>query len=202
MRHAVSNELYAYWDAIRRGRSAPERSDIEPSGIRAILADTFVLDLDNDGGFPFRIAGSRASALFLTELRGWFFLRLWREAGRESAASIVRRVGREARPCVIEAEARPAGLDALRIEVALLPLRHHGSTEARLLGSIAVHAAPHWLGLIGAGPARLIATHAFRPGGQVESPKPAAIPLAGFVALEEPRARRRWIGSARSGRTG
>ena len=79
MQLAVSRELYAYWDTLRAGRSAPERNDIDPGAIRGILADTFVLDFDPKRGFPFRIAGSRANALFLRELRGFPFLQLWRE---------------------------------------------------------------------------------------------------------------------------
>ena len=82
MKLAISRELYAYWDALRAGRSAPERNDIEPGAIRGVLADTFVLDFDAQSGFPFRIAGSRANALFGTELRGLSFLELWREADR------------------------------------------------------------------------------------------------------------------------
>ena len=87
MRLATSMELYAYWNALRAGRSAPERNDIEPGAIRGILADTFVLDFDKENGFPFRIAGSRANALFLTELRGLSFLLLWREADRQKIKS-------------------------------------------------------------------------------------------------------------------
>ena len=34
-------------------------------------------------GFPFRIAGSRANAIFLKELRGLSFLELWRDADRD-----------------------------------------------------------------------------------------------------------------------
>ena len=70
MQLAISMELYAYWNALRAGRSAPERNDIEPGAIRGILADTFVLDFDKQNGFPFRIAGTKANSLFLTDVRG------------------------------------------------------------------------------------------------------------------------------------
>ena len=152
MQLAISMELYAYWNALRAGRSAPERNDIEPGAIRGILADTFVLDFDKENGFPFRIAGSRANALFLTELRGLSFLLLWREADRQKIKSIIQRVANEAEPILLCAEAEPPGLAPLQIETTLLPLRHHGSTHSRVLGCIAANAPPHWLGLIGAGP--------------------------------------------------
>src|SRR5580658_4498980 len=77
-------ELHAYWNRLRGARSAPERNDLDPGSIRGVLADTFVLDFDEGRGFPFRIAGSRANAIFLKELRGLSFLELWRDADPRS----------------------------------------------------------------------------------------------------------------------
>ena len=42
MKHAASRELYAYWQEKRGPARAPERTDIEPGAIRAVLADAFV----------------------------------------------------------------------------------------------------------------------------------------------------------------
>jgi hypothetical protein len=144
-------ELHAYWNELRGRRSAPERNALDPSAIRGVLADTFVLDFDDKRGFPFRIAGSRANALFLKELRGLSFLDLWRGADRQEVDSVLHCVADEAQAFLIGAEAGPPGLDAVGIEVALLPLRHHGLTHSRVLGGFAPHAAPSWTGLIGAG---------------------------------------------------
>ncbi len=160
MKLAVTMELHAYWNRLRGARSAPERNDLDPGAIRGVLADTFVLDFDEKRGFPFRIAGSRANALFLKELRGLSFLELWRDADREQLDSILHRVADEAQAFLIGAKAGPPGLDALDIEVILLPLRHHGLTRSRVLGGFAAHAAPAWAGLIGAGP---IALTSLRP---------------------------------------
>ena len=80
MKLAVTMELYGHWNRLRGARSAPERNAIDPGAIRGVLADTFVLDFDVSRGFPFRIAGSRANALFLKELRGLSFLDLCRDA--------------------------------------------------------------------------------------------------------------------------
>ena len=163
MKLAVTMELYDYWNALREARSAPERNDIDPGAIRSVLADTFVLDFDRHNGFPFRIAGSRANALFLKELRGYSFLRLWSEPDREEVKSILQCVADEAQPFLIGAEARPSGLSPVDIEIALLPLRHHGVTHSRVLGCIAVSAAPHWLGLVGAGQATVTSLRPLDP---------------------------------------
>ena len=169
MKLAVTLELYAYWSALRGARSAPERNDIDPGAIRSVLADTFVLDFDAQAGFPLRIAGSRANALFLRELRGFSFLRLWRETDRREITSILECVADEAQPFLVGAEALPSGLGSIDIEVALLPLRHHGLTHSRILGSIAVNAAPDWLGLVGAGQMRLTSLRSLDPKMQPPS---------------------------------
>ena len=109
MQLAISRELHAYWDGLRAGRSAPERNDIEPGAIRGVLADTFVIDFDAQSGFPFRIAGSRAKALFGIELRGLSFLELWREADRQTIKAVLQRVANDAEPTVLSAEAGPPG---------------------------------------------------------------------------------------------
>jgi hypothetical protein len=185
MQLAISMELYAYWNALRAGRSAPERNDIEPGAIRGILADTFVLDFK---GFPFRIAGSRANALFLKELRGLPFLQLWREADRKKVKSVIQRVADETQPFLLSADAKPPGLESLQIETMLLPLRHQGSTHSRVLGCIAVKTQPHWLGLVGAGPARLISSSPLESG---EPPEAESAPPAAERGLSGPHAQTR-----------
>jgi hypothetical protein len=157
---AVTMELYAYWNRLRGKRSTPERNDIDPGAIRGVLADTFVLDFDKQRGFPFRIAGSRANAIFAKELRGLSFLELWRDADRGDIDSVLHCVADEAQAFLIGAEARPPGLAAVHVEVILLPLRHHGLTHSRLLGAFAVHAAPAWMGLMEAGPIALASLRA------------------------------------------
>ena len=175
MKLAATIELYAYWNQLRGARSAPERNDVDPGAIRGVLADTFVLDFDDKRGFPFRIAGSRANALFLKELRGLSFLELWRDADREELDSILHCVADEAQAFLIGAEAGPPGLDAVDIEIILLPLRHHGLTHSRVLGGLAVHAAPAWTGLIGAGPIALTSLRALdRPTPEPLKPEDAA----------------------------
>jgi hypothetical protein len=182
MGHAVSMELYAYWNALRAGRTAPERNEIEPGAIRSVLADTFVLEFDAATGFPFRISGSRVNALFLRELRGLSFLKLWRETDRSEIVSVLQRVADMAQPCLLGAETKPSGLGPLAVEVALLPLRHNGSTHSRILGSLAADADADWLGLVGAGAATLTSVKAVDPSA------PANAAAEPEVAASAPRA--------------
>jgi hypothetical protein len=183
---AVTMELYAYWNRRRGARSAPERNDVDPGAIRGVLADTFVLDFDEGRGFPFRIAGSRANAIFLKELRGLSFLELWRDADRKEIDSILHCAADEAQPFLIGAEARPPGLGAVDIEAILLPLRHHGLTHARVLGAFAAHAAAPWIGLVGAGPVALTSLRAPDPPSRPSSLTDGDAP-AGFSLRNPPR---------------
>jgi hypothetical protein len=183
---AVTMELYGYWSRLRGARRAPERNDVDPGAIRGVLADTFVLDFDESRGFPFRIAGSRANAIFLKELRGLSFLELWRDADRKELDTILHCVADEAQPFLIAAEARPPGLGAVGVEAILLPLRHHGLTHSRVLGALAVHTAQSWIGLVGAGSMTLTSLRALDPLSSRGSALDGAAP-AGFSLRNPPR---------------
>ncbi len=189
MKLAATLELHAYWNRLRGARSAPERGDLDPGAIRGVLADTFVLDFDDQRGFPFRIASSRANALFLKEQRGLSFLELWRDADREELDSILHCVADETQPFLIGAQARPAGLEAVDIEIILLPLRHHGLTHSRILGGLAVHAAPAWMGLTRAGPIALTSLRALESSTR-EKPAPKGAAQADFSLRAIPRRRK------------
>ena len=49
MQKTSTKTLYEYWNGIRGSRSAPDRKDIDPTRIREALANTFILELDEDG---------------------------------------------------------------------------------------------------------------------------------------------------------
>ena len=58
MQKASTRSLYDYWNGLRGARSAPDRRDIDPARIRDALGNTFILELDDDNEFTFRLAGS------------------------------------------------------------------------------------------------------------------------------------------------
>ena len=157
---ASSQELFAYWDALRGARGAPERNDIEPGAIRGVLADTFILHYSRKEAFPFRVVGSRTNALFGRELRGAPFLSLWNSADEDEVARVVEGAADGAQPYLIGARGAPQGLAAIDFEVLVLPLRHHGATHARLLGSCAPSVSAAWLGLLPASTLRIASLRA------------------------------------------
>ena len=146
MKHPSIRELFDYWNDRRGSRLAPERGDIEPGAIRRILADTFILSCEPHRGHPFRIAGTRVCALFGRELKGKSFLDLWSVAHRKDMRTLLTIVADESVGVVARAQGAGAAGAALNLELLLLPLRHHGQSDARLLGALTPSEPPHWLG--------------------------------------------------------
>lgn len=147
MRQQATRELYTYWNAIRRQRSAPDRAEIDPAAIRTVLTNTFMIEADREGRFPLRLSGSRLNALFATELKGASFLELW-GGDRANVAAVLWTVMDGAAPIVAGVHAAPADRAPVDLELLLLPLRHQGRTHARILGAMAGAAHPEWLGLL------------------------------------------------------
>ncbi len=148
MKLAPCQQLFAYWDALRGARGAPERNDVEPGAIRGVLADTFILEFSPRAQFPFRVVGSRTNALFGRELRGTPFLDLWQEPDQFEINRVIESVADGAQPFLVGARGGPDGGQALDLELLLLPLRHHGATHARLIGCCTPAANAPWLGLL------------------------------------------------------
>jgi hypothetical protein len=146
MKHRSIRELFDYWNDRRGNRLAPERADIEPGAIRRVLADTFILSCEPHRGHPFRIAGTRVCALFGRELKGKSFLDLWSAAHRNDVRALLAIVADESVGVVASAEGVGAPGVALSLELLLLPLSHHGQSDARLLGALAPSEPPLWLG--------------------------------------------------------
>lgn len=152
MKHAVSQELFQYWSVLRGARTAPERGDLDPAMIRGILADTFVLEVTSrigtlDRGFSIRLSGTRVNALFLEELKQCCFLSLWSAEERDEIEDMLNSVLDDQTATVAGVHAAPRQASELDLELLLLPLRHHGHTHRRILGSLAPFRIPSWFGL-------------------------------------------------------
>jgi hypothetical protein len=102
--------------------------------------------------------------MFLKELRGAGFLKIWRTVDQARIDVVLRAAADQEAPCLLLAEGSPAGLAPVEIEVTLLPLRNQGATHARMLGSLSVCGGGDWLGLIASGPTILRAWSGLEPG--------------------------------------
>lgn len=147
MKHASTRDLYVYWDSLRGTRTAPERVDIDPAAIRRVLGDTFIIEVDESGRYPFRLAGTRLCALMGHELRGSSFLEGWLGVDAEEAVRLLSAVVDESAAVVVGVEAHSNQGHTLELEMLLLPLRHRGRTHSRILGSLTPAEAPYWIGV-------------------------------------------------------
>lgn len=146
MKTVPARKLFAYWNERRGTRLAPERSEIEPGAIRAILGDSFIITFDPAAEHPFRLAGTRVCALFGRELKGTPFGQLWDEASRAHIRELAAIVAGEAVAIVAGVTAQTAEGLRTDLELLLLPLYHRGQTHVRLLGVLAPLTVPYWLG--------------------------------------------------------
>jgi len=147
MKHAASRDLYAYWEALRGRRPAPQRAEIEPAAIRHVLSETFIVTLDRGAGYPFRLAGTRVCALFGRELKGESFLGLWDEASRKTLRELLNLLTSETVGTVAGVTAQSATGEPLDLELLLLPLSAPRPMLARSIGVLAPMQVPQWIGL-------------------------------------------------------
>jgi hypothetical protein len=192
MKHVTSRELYAYWNRVRRGRPAPRRNEIEPSDIRRILADTFILEVGGRDRFPIRLAGTRMCGLYCEEIKGGDFLDLWAPQDRTAIATLATAVAVDAAAAVITAEAKNARHKGVACEILMVPLRHNGPDYDRILGSCAPLERPYWLGTEPVVQQTLVSLRLIWPDEQPSfmrrtSDRPAASPVIPFPVPDRRR---------------
>jgi len=146
MKHASSRALYAYWDSLRAGRAAPERSDLDPGAIRASLGDVFLLELAAGEQQIVRLAGTRICTLLGREWTGRPFVEPFAPEDRAQLLRLIGRVADMATPAVAATAGRTADGRTLDLEMLILPLRHRGRARARVLGALSATEWPYWAG--------------------------------------------------------
>ncbi len=147
MRHPGSQKLFEYWNTLRGSRAAPERSEIEPSDIRSVLGDTFILEVSQHfRTVSFRLAGTRLCAAYGRELKGLGFMALWREEDNYEVARTISNVYRDNIPMLFSYTALTANEKSLEYEAVILPLAMAADGNARVLGIATPRAGAYWLG--------------------------------------------------------
>ncbi|MGB3897958.1 MAG: PAS domain-containing protein [Mesorhizobium sp.] len=137
--------LFQYWNRLRDGRHAPKRTEIEPADIKALLADTFILEKDTRGEAVFRLAGTRLCATYGRELKGFSFPSLWREKDRRLVTRLIEGVFQQKSVVVVAYEGLSRNGRSNRFELLALPL-DGGVENPRSLGIVSAVEKPFWLG--------------------------------------------------------
>jgi hypothetical protein len=137
MKHPSSRQFFAYWDAKRGHARAPDRSEIEPGAVRGLLGDIFVLSYDNEAGFPFRVAGTRVSALLGRDLKDASFAALFAEESRREIEDIVTYVAEEMLAAIAGVTATSKDGKVAHLELLLLPFNNRAHAPISLTGLLA-----------------------------------------------------------------
>jgi hypothetical protein len=145
MKHDSTRQLFDYWNRRRGRRLVAARSDIDPTDIRDVLPDAFMLSADFTDEIRFRLAGTRVCALFARELKGEAFKSVWSNASRNQVDAILTAVIDENEALVAGVLGRTEDGAKVELEWLLLPLARHERTRTRALGIIAPLTHPCWL---------------------------------------------------------
>lgn len=150
MKHPASREFFAYWDERRAGAAAPDRSDLEPEPVRALLGDIFVLSCDAAGGYPFRVAGTRLCALLGCDAKGGSFTDFFAPSHRTDLEDILAVVTEEKLAAVAGVTAANAQSQTVAMEMLLLPFSTRAHTPISLTGLLAPFGGcPGAVGMLG-----------------------------------------------------
>jgi hypothetical protein len=145
MKHRTNKALFAYWNSVRAERIAPQRFEIDPSRISAILPHTFILERIDAETFRYRLAGTRMCDIFGSELRGTNFLDGWVAMDRLPLLRQFSVLTSQGAVMLLYVKLGILGLESVECEVLLLPLLHTRGTIDRILGSFSPLQTPPWL---------------------------------------------------------
>jgi hypothetical protein len=148
MKQAVTRALYAYWGRLRAGRAAPERSDLDPGSIRTLLGDVFLLESCGKDRHVVRLAGTRICALLGREWKSRPFSEPFAAEDWPELYALLDGVAESATPAVAGITGETPDGRRLDLEMLVLPLRHRGRTNTRILGSLAAGELPYWAGQV------------------------------------------------------
>jgi hypothetical protein len=146
MRQKTSIEIFTYWEQLRGNADAPLRNLIQPSAVRHILPELFILEAVPDEAPRFRLAGTAICSFLGRELRGESFAALWAGSQPDDPVRIAAGVMAHVVPALINATGYSLSGRHMTFEMALMPLRSSGDVCDRLLGCLTPTAHTAWLG--------------------------------------------------------
>lgn len=148
MKQNSSKLIYAYWNKVRNGRTAPHRFEIQPAEIPSLLPEIFIAECAGMLNYRIRLAGTRICEQFGRELRGVDLLELWEPEDREGLANVLHNIVTDAAVGHIHFAAIADDERHADFEMILMPLIHTGASINRIMGCITALEAPFWLGTV------------------------------------------------------
>jgi hypothetical protein len=138
MKHKNSHLLVGYWNRLRKGRSAPDQTDIDPRAIKRMLSSVFILDAESPSHPIYRLAGTALCERFGFELRGTGFLAHWDTQSSIALVSLIRQGLKLRHPVCISSIGTSPGSGMVELETILAPISCNGGEVNRFLGMIQI----------------------------------------------------------------
>lgn len=151
MRHdPLIQQVIAYWEALRGGRPAPLRAEIDPRGIEPALDRVFLAERIGSGLGRFRLSGMALNDLMGMEVRGMPLTTMIAPEDRTRFADALERVFVGGERCAMRLTATK-GLRRPHLvgELLLLPLANDRGDTPLILGCLVTD------GVIGRAPRRM-----------------------------------------------
>lgn len=146
--HPKTRSLYQVWDAIRRGKTAPKRDELDLRSIRDLLANVAVIEQNPvSSAYPFRLAGTALRKIFGKELTGTDFLSLWSPMEQNTISDLAGLVISKHQPATVRFKGFARDGRAEGIEMIMLPMIHSTLQETQIIAVIAPLTSPYWLGV-------------------------------------------------------
>jgi hypothetical protein len=136
MRNSKTQIVFDYFNRVRGGRTAPLRADIDPSALKSVLPDIFILGMGRNGSPIFRLAGTRICALLGRELRGEEFSGIWHAPNRHKMKLAAEAVLANQAPLTVDIRTLADEEDSGRLEMLLAPLCSRPGICDRFIGSL------------------------------------------------------------------
>jgi hypothetical protein len=147
MKTQTSMQMFQYWNRLRAGAPAPRRTQIEPSDIRDILSQTFILESHNNSSdMSFRLAGTAINNLLGRHLRGTALRDLFQEPNRPVVSRLMRNCYQDRSIVVLGLDGVSRSGRQTLLEVLILPLEDEAEGH-RILGCLSPHQYQFWHGL-------------------------------------------------------
>jgi len=140
--------LQGYWSALRAGRPAPRRSEIDPRRIEPLLENAFILERTARDAARFRLAGAHFCTLMGMEIRGMPVNAIFVPGYRAACDRAVSAVFDEGAQVLLDLVAEEPGRMALSGRMLILPLASETGVLSRAMGGLVT------AGIIGAPPRR------------------------------------------------
>ncbi len=174
MKHRNNHFAIGYWSLIRRGRPAPDQSDVDPKALKRLLPFVFLLEARHSH-FVYRLAGTTLCERYGGELRGRDFLAQWDRDSRSRLSALLKDALAESTPLCLTSVGTTADCRMIEIETVLMPVTFNGEVPERFLG--VAQALADATPLLGRSIAfeKLVASDLIREG-DCAVPEPAMIP--------------------------